>query len=134
MDPFITFYIFLQDLQTHFFNTLCLLQDFSDINATLGQFPVTPSGEWRLSSHRESKEEVVTVDGIFKDLVVTFTLCRNSGFYAKFMLIPTILLSVNVLLIFWIPPSRPDRTGLGKITGLLVFVMPSSHLHDNGQD
>ena len=51
----------------------------------------------------------------YVDLTFYILITRQWGFFFKFMLLPTLLLSCLSLSIFWIPPMRPDRTGLGSI-------------------
>lgn len=48
------------------------------------------------------------------DLSYELVLRRRPAFFARFMLLPVIFLSTMVMMIFWIPPQRPDRTGLGE--------------------
>ena len=50
----------------------------------------------------------------FTDMTFHMTLKRRSEFYVRLLLLPLILLSVISPVIFWIPPSRPDRTNMGK--------------------
>ena len=50
----------------------------------------------------------------FAHVKYTFTLARRSQFYTQFLILPCVLLGIVIPSIFWIPPSRPDRTGLGK--------------------
>ena len=50
----------------------------------------------------------------FTDMTFHLTLKRRSEFYVRLLLLPLILLSVISPAIFWIPPSRPDRTNMGR--------------------
>ena len=43
-----------------------------------------------------------------------FSSSYQVTFHLRLILVPTLLLSVMSLAIFWIPPTRPDRTGIGK--------------------
>ena len=49
------------------------------------------------------------------EMTYDFYLKRIPYFYVKMILIPTFLLALLVLTVFWIPPSRPDRTSLGTL-------------------
>ena len=48
-------------------------------------------------------------------------MSRNPSYFAKFTLLPILLLTVLVLVIFCIPPTRPDRTSLGKYCFKILF-------------
>ncbi|ELT88707.1 hypothetical protein CAPTEDRAFT_202053 [Capitella teleta] len=50
---------------------------------------------------------------VYCDLTYEIVLRRRPVYFARFMLLPIIILSCLVLVIFWIPPQRTDRTGLG---------------------
>ena len=50
----------------------------------------------------------------YSDIRFTLKLQRKVTFTMRLILIPSIILSVMSLLIFWIPPQRPDRTSSGK--------------------
>ena len=48
------------------------------------------------------------------ELTYYMILRRRPGFYINVLIVPSLLLSILTPLIFWIPPSRPDRTTLGE--------------------
>ena len=50
----------------------------------------------------------------YVDLTFTLVIKRQWKFYFNFLLLPSLILSVMSTFVFWIPPTRPDRTGLGK--------------------
>ena len=66
--------------------------------------------EWTL----QSTSVMGKMDGERETMTYQFYLQRIPYFYVKMILIPTFLLALLVLTVFWIPPSRPDRTNLGK--------------------
>ena len=74
------------------------------------------SSEWDIT-HNTAEKHVLKYsccDNPYADLTFNLTLKRRVTFHMKLILIPTVLLSVMSVFIFWIPPNRPDRTGLGK--------------------
>ena len=44
---------------------------------------------------------------------------RRTSFYIVVLILPCVLLSCLTLVMFWFPPQRPDRTGLGRYRHLL---------------
>ena len=73
--------------------------------------------EWdilELTAVRNAQTYACCGDEIYIDLTFYVTLQRFSTYYTMFLVLPVCMLSVMVLTIFWIPPHRPDRTGLGK--------------------
>ncbi len=77
--------------------------------------------EWEVTAVT-SERVLLPCDGAseVKHVTLNFTLemKRNSVFHVCVVLFPAGLLSVSVVFIFFIPPERPDRTGLGKSRGL----------------
>jgi hypothetical protein len=73
--------------------------------------------EWDLVGNRVQLNEIKysCCEDLFSDLTFEIVLRRRPVYFARFMLLPIIILSCLVLVIFWIPPQRPDRTGLGLI-------------------
>lgn len=73
--------------------------------------------EWTLSNAAATRNSVKyeCCPETFVDITYTFSLVRNSPFYTQFLIMPVVLLSGMVITIFWIPPTRPDRTGLGRL-------------------
>ncbi len=50
----------------------------------------------------------------FVDITYTLILKRRITFHLRLILIPTAILSSLTLVIFWIPPNRPDRSVMGE--------------------
>ena len=50
----------------------------------------------------------------YPDLTFYLTLKRRTAFYFYVLILPSVLLSSLTLVLFWIPPQRPDRTSLGE--------------------
>ena len=50
----------------------------------------------------------------YPDLTFYLTIKRRTAFYIYVLILPSVLLSCLTLVLFWIPPQRPDRTSLGK--------------------
>ena len=53
-------------------------------------------------------------DEPYPDLTFYLTIRRRPAFYIYVLILPSVLLSVLTLVLFWIPPQRPDRTALGN--------------------
>jgi len=71
-------------------------------------------------------------------LTFVIQLKRKVTLHINLILIPTVLLSVMSVFIFWIPPSRPDRTGIGlslfsAFLLLLILVVNSSPATDDAK-
>jgi len=81
--------------------------------------------QWQLSDHSSGFSKEVRDGRTYTIINSYLTLRRTSGFYVTMVLIPTILLATLILTIFWIPPSRPDRTGLGMsvFAGLMLLLL-----------
>ena len=60
-------------------------------------------------------------DEPFPDITYYITIRRKAAFHIYVLILPSILLSFLTLVLFWIPPQRPDRTSLGKhiATGII---------------
>ena len=56
-------------------------------------------------------------DDPYPELIYHVVMYRRTAFYILVLIFPCILLSLLTLVMFWFPPQRPDRTGLGKSTG-----------------
>ena len=47
-------------------------------------------------------------------LTYTLRLRRNVVFASYILTLPCVFLACLTLVVFWLPPDRPDRTALGK--------------------
>jgi nicotinic acetylcholine receptor len=85
-----------------------------------GTLGYIPNSEWEITGNSATRNVVKysCCAEEYADLTFTIRMKRNSGFYLRVLLLPTLLLSVMVLIMFWIPPQRPDRTSLGECPGV----------------
>ena len=77
-----------------------------------------PNVEWDIESTTAEHHRIFYTccpDDKYSDLTFSLVLARQWRFYSMFLLLPAIILSCMSLMIFCIPPGRPDRTGLGKL-------------------
>lgn len=93
-----------------------VMQKFMDGVRKFGLIGYVPNSEWEITGNSATRNVVKypCCAEEYEDLTFTIRMKRNSGFYLRVLLLPTLLLSVMVLIMFWIPPQRPDRTSLGK--------------------
>ena len=92
---------------------LNFLGNSSDID--MGEF--MPSSEWDILSsegRRRVRRYTCCGDDPYPELIYFITIKRRTAFYIVVLILPCILLSCLTLVMFWFPPQRPDRTGLGK--------------------
>ena len=76
-----------------------------------------PSSEWDVlntSATRHIRRYPFFDTDPYPELIFSLTLKRQSTFYIYLLVLPCILLSCLTLVLFWIPPQRPDRTAVGK--------------------
>ena len=75
-----------------------------------------PNAEWEITENvvQLSMKKYDCCAEMYSDLTFTLTLKRRVSFQIKLMILPTLLLSVISLFMFWIPAHRPDRTSLGE--------------------
>ncbi|ELU13619.1 hypothetical protein CAPTEDRAFT_204062 [Capitella teleta] len=87
----------------------------------------TPNTEWEVIGNLATKRttKYKCCENLYDDLNYELVLRRKPAFLARFMILPAILLSFMVLVIFWIPPQRPDRTGLAMslFTSFMVLLL-----------
>jgi nicotinic acetylcholine receptor, invertebrate len=80
--------------------------------ASKGSYETNPA--WDLVASG-SEIAVWNVDGYDYHFVqINIVIRRRPGFYIYILVVPSLLLSILTPLLFWVPPSRPDRTTLGK--------------------
>jgi len=79
----------------------------------LGDF--VPSNEWDVVSHDAVRNVVIypCCTEPFPDLTFTLVLRRKVAFYSYILVLPCILLSLMVMVLFWIPPDSPAKMQLG---------------------
>ena len=104
-----------------------MFQDFWDGKPEMDISGYLASEEWSIVNNTAVRNNVTypCCADAYSDLTFTLVLRRNPGFYTRLLLLPAILLSSLVLVIFWIPPQRPDRTSLGKLPYHTIF--PRKH-------
>ena len=90
------------------------------------------SNEWLLvdSSATIDVERYPLGDDIleFDQLVYTLTIRRRVGFYVYALLVPSVLLSFLMPLMFWIPTTGDGRITLGRLFRLSTSLSTSSSL------
>ncbi|CAD5116830.1 DgyrCDS5676 [Dimorphilus gyrociliatus] len=59
----------------------------------------------------------------YPELIYSVTVRRRTAFYIVVLILPCILLSCLTVVMFWFPPQRPDRTGLGMSLFSSFFVL-----------
>ena len=77
------------------------------------------SSEWMILSTRAQhniRYYPCCQDEPYPDLTFYLTIKRRTAFYIYVLILPSVLLSCLTVVLFWIPPQRPDRTSLGKCT------------------
>ncbi len=75
-----------------------------------------PNTEWEILNNTAEKTTLKydCCPNEYVFITYTLTLKRHVTFHIRLILVPTALLSVFTLVIFWIPPNRPDRTVIGE--------------------
>jgi len=73
-----------------------------------------PNNEWLIVDYGMRLVDVQRHGKTFQEIRGFIKVKRFSGFYFQFIIIPTLTLATLILIIFFIPPERPDRTTLGK--------------------
>lgn len=75
------------------------------------------SSEWDVldtSAERNVRQYQFFDTDPYPELLFTLSIKRQSTFYIYLLVLPCVLLSALTLVLFWIPPTRPDRTAVGK--------------------
>lgn len=93
---------------------LNFLDDFHGIDF----MEYTQSAEWDiLEADGERNVRIYTCcgDDPYPELIYRIKIKRKTAFYIVVLILPCILLSCLTLVMFWFPPQRPDRTGLGNM-------------------
>ena len=76
-----------------------------------------PSSEWDILStnaNRSVRQYQFFDTDPYPELLFQLSIKRQSTFYIYLLVLPCVLLSSLTLVLFWIPPTRPDRTAVGK--------------------
>ena len=112
------------DVQTCFFkfgswtyDGLKLNLQFLDNDTNIDMEEYVRSAEWDILKHsgwRRTRQYPCCGDDPYPELIYTVTLKRKTAFYVVVLVLPCLLLSCLTLVMFWFPPQRPDRTGLGE--------------------
>lgn len=75
------------------------------------------SSEWtivRTAAEHNVRLYPCCEDEPYPDITFYLTIKRRTAFYIYVLILPSVLLSFLTLVLFWIPPQRPDRTSLGQ--------------------
>ncbi|ELT96539.1 hypothetical protein CAPTEDRAFT_52979, partial [Capitella teleta] len=84
------------------------------------------SSEWGIlstSAKHSVKYYPCCGDEPYPDITFFLTVKRRTAFYVYVLILPSVLLSFLTLVLFWIPPQRPDRTSLGMSLFSSFFVL-----------
>ncbi|CAD5124154.1 DgyrCDS12454 [Dimorphilus gyrociliatus] len=84
------------------------------------------SSEWNVvytSAKRNVRTYPCCDDEPYPDLTFRLTVKRKTAFYMYVLILPSVMLSFLTLVLFWIPPQRPDRTSLGMSLFSSFFVL-----------
>ena len=73
------------------------------------EWDITESGGWL-----QIRKYPCCGDDPYPELIYRVDMKRRTAFYIVVLILPCVLLSFLTLVMFWFPPSRPDRTGLGQ--------------------
>jgi nicotinic acetylcholine receptor, invertebrate len=88
--------------------------DFADGISDVNSSRYMESAEWHLVATSGVRNYHNVSGGIgWFDVTFNVVVRRRPGFYIYALIIPTLLLSILTPGLFWIPPSRTDRTTLG---------------------
>ena len=83
--------------------------------------------------HCSSCELLVVTDHLCCTCLLFVQVKRRTSFYIVVLILPCVLLSCLTLVMFWFPPQRPDRTGLGNhicshtLTHIPSYTYPHTH-------
>ena len=66
-------------------------------------------------------------------IVLTFEIfmSRKMVFSSYILTLPCVFLACITLVVFWLPPERPDRTSLGKSILLNCYLFLTKHFNEN---
>jgi hypothetical protein len=82
-----------------------------------------PSNEWKIIATPAEKHLKVYNNKNFTDLTFYFVLRRNGGFYTYILILPCVLLAMNTMVVFWIPPENPSKMNLGMNIFVAFFLL-----------
>ena len=89
------------------------------------------STEWEILSKSEMRE--IKYYDCCEDPYVTLTFSlemkRKLVFSSFILTLPCIFLACMTLVVFWLPPERPDRTSLGKFNRTIVIRKNRKKIH-----
>ncbi len=75
------------------------------------------TSQWAITNTVAGQEVLPTgEDGgpYYSVIIVKMALKRNLVFASYILTLPCVFLACLTLVVFWLPPDRPDRTALGK--------------------
>ena len=97
--------------------------DFLGNSSDIDMMEYMPSAEWTIlkaGGFRNVRKYACCGDDPYPELIYTISIKRKTAFYIVVLILPCVLLSCLTLVMFWFPPQRPDRTGLGKCSAFLL--------------
>lgn len=81
--------------------------DISDLERESTSWDIISKGEYRKSQYYDC------CDDPYVTLTFTLSMRRKLVFSSFILTLPCIFLACMTLVVFWLPPERPDRTSLG---------------------
>ena len=92
------------------------------------------SGQWFVKSSRAtfklSQSSSTHKDMFFPSVIYEIRLQRKPFYYTMYMVMPSFILSLIALLMFWLPPESGEKVSLG-ITVFLAFSVLMFSLSDD---
>jgi hypothetical protein len=90
--------------------------DFYDSQRSFNLRNFVPNSEWDVISSEATRQISLYGNGTIEwpELTFKLTIRRRIGFYVYVLIVPSLILSFLTPGLFWIPPSRADRTTLGQ--------------------
>ena len=89
-----------------------------DLNTYLTSYK--QSQEWGISDNSTTRYSASRKAGVLLkfskrvSLRFSLTITRKSGYTGLLLMVPCVFLGCTTLVIFWLPPDRPDRITLGR--------------------
>ena len=80
------------------------------------------SSDWNVNKVEAEKRILPEMNNTLKYAVLAFTiyLDRKIVFSSYILTLPCVFLACLTLVVFWLPPDRPDRTALGNSISVII--------------
>ncbi len=86
------------------------------------------TSQWAITQTVAGREVLPSSDEggpYYSVIAVSLALKRNLVFASYILTLPCVFLACLTLVVFWLPPDRPDRTALGEYVLTLVCITTS---------